>query len=230
MKYPVIHWAGDSTVKQNNITTFPQTGIGQAFSLFVKRQVLIRNYAENGRSTKSFLAEGRALEIEDNISEGDFLFIQFGHNDEKIKDPKRYTAPYGEYTENLKFFINLARKHGAFPVLITPLYRRIFVNDYELDANTHGEYPAAVKKLAEEENVPCIDLCSLSKKRIEEAGKEETYDWFMNIPDDSFKNFGPQTDNTHLQPKGAIVFGSIIAGELRNLGKPYSDILVEEEN
>lgn len=229
MNYPVLHWAGDSTVKQNNINRYPQTGIGQLFGLFLKPEIIIRNYAENGRSTKSFLEEGRADAIDENLSEGDFLFIQFGHNDEKSADPSRFTEPFGEYTDNLKFFINLAGKHKAYPVLITSLYRRQFEENGKLRANTHLDYPKAMLELAKKENVPCIDLCSLSKAAIEEAGSEATKEWFMNISDKTYKAFDVQTDNTHLQPTGAIVFGSLIADELSKLGKPYSNILIPLE-
>ena len=124
-----IFWAGDSTVKQNNYTSFPQTGIGQAFALFIKQSIRIENYAQNGRSTRSFIAEGRLDAIDKRIGEGDFLFIQFGHNDEKKQDPSRYTESFGSYQENLLKFIDVARKHGAHPVLITPLYRRKFNED-----------------------------------------------------------------------------------------------------
>ena len=89
-----IFWAGDSTVQYNDITTYPQTGIGQVFHLFVKPEIKVENHAKNGRSTKSFIDESRIPAIYDRITQGDFLFIQFGHNDEKIQDPDRYTEPF----------------------------------------------------------------------------------------------------------------------------------------
>ena len=104
-----VFWAGDSTVQYNDITTFPQTGIGQVFHLFLKPEVAVENYAKNGRSTKSFIDESRLSVIYDRISEGDFLFIQFGHNDEKKADPERYTEPFGAYMENLEKFVNAAQ-------------------------------------------------------------------------------------------------------------------------
>ena len=230
MSYPVIHWAGDSTVKKNNINTYPQSGIGQYFGLFLKPFVFICNHAENGRSTKSFIDEGRVKAIEDNIKEGDFLFIQFGHNDEKQKDPSRYTEPYGAYTENLKMFCDLARSKGAFPLLITPVYRRCFEDDKRsLMPFSHLDYPEAMLAFAKKEGVPCIDLCGLSRDLIEKAGFEETKTWFMHIKAGEYKAFEEQTDNTHLKPKGAIIFGSLIADELRKLGSPYSDILIPLE-
>lgn len=91
-----IYWAGDSTVKENSILTYPQTGMGQVFGRFVRRlEVRVENHAENGRSTKSFLEEGRLETIRERMQPGDFLFIQFGHNDEKAEDPARYTSPGG---------------------------------------------------------------------------------------------------------------------------------------
>jgi len=119
-----IFWAADSTVQTNDITTYPQTGIGQVFSLYTRDGVVVSNHAKNGRSTKSFMDEGRLDVIDGQISEGDFLFIQFGHNDEKNEDPTRYTEPYSTFMENLKAYIDVARKHKANPVLITPLKRR----------------------------------------------------------------------------------------------------------
>ena len=119
-----IFWAADSTVQTNDYTTYPQTGIGQVFSLFVKPEYQVSNHAKNGRSTKSFMDEGRLKTIEERIGAGDFLFIQFGHNDEKKEDPTRYTEPFSTYMENLETFIRVAREHSAYPVLITPLERR----------------------------------------------------------------------------------------------------------
>ena len=144
----VIYWAGDSTVQYNSILTYPQTGIGQVFHLFVRPEVRIENHAKNGRSTKSFLDEGRFSVICDRIEEGDFLFIQFGHNDEKKQDPARYTEPAVSFTANLERFVAAAREKKAFPVLITPVERRCFDGDGRLQEGEHGDYVAAMKQAA----------------------------------------------------------------------------------
>ena len=115
-----IYWASDSTVQYNDILTYPQTGMGQVLNLFLKPDVIVSNHAKNGRSTKSFIDESRMVPIYDRITEGDFLFIQFGHNDEKINDPTRYTDAEGEYRVNLEKFVNVARNKKAVPVIITP--------------------------------------------------------------------------------------------------------------
>ena len=130
-----IFWAADSTVQTNDYTTYPQTGIGQVFPLFVKPEYQVCNHAKNGRSTKSFMDEGRLKAIEEKIGAGDFLFIQFGHNDEKKEDPTRYTEPFSTYMENLETFIRVAKDHSAYPVLITPLERRCFMDEKHLGSS-----------------------------------------------------------------------------------------------
>lgn len=229
-----IFWAGDSTVKQNDYTSYPQTGIGQGFLLFMKKNIQMVNKAENGRSTKSFIAEGILDAIDNEIGKDDFLFIQFGHNDEK-PDEKRYTKPYGSYQENLKLFIEVARKHSAHPVLITPLYRRLFDENENLIDNTHLDYPDAMKALGEEMNVPVIDLCTISKSFIQKLGDEKSKPLFMHLEKDAYKNYPDgKIDNTHLQYAGAVAFAELIANELRKLGGIYEDLLIplnlEKEN
>ena len=104
-----IFWAGDATVQTNDYTTHPQMGIVQMFSVFLAEGYSVENHARNGRSTKSFIDEGRLKAMEERIGKDDFLFIQFGHNDEKIEDPTRYTEPFSSFIENLEIYINVAR-------------------------------------------------------------------------------------------------------------------------
>ncbi len=223
-----IYYAGDSTVAQNSIFSYPQTGIGQMLPLYLKQQYIVQNFAVNGRSTKSFIDEGRLAVIEQNISEGDFLFIQFGHNDEKQADPTRYSAPYSAYQDNLEAFINVARKHKAYPVLITPLYRRQFDANGVLKERSHGDYPDAMKQLGSRLNVPVIDLCELSRALFIKTGDEATKKWFMYFPAGLYPNYPEdKTDNTHLRPEGAIQFAGMIANELRKLGGVYAELLLE---
>jgi len=225
-----IFWAGDSTVKQNDYTCFPQTGMGQAFGLFIKRNIRIENYAQNGRSTKSFIGEGRLAAIDTKINEGDFLFIQFGHNDEKI-DEERHTDAFTDYQENLAKFIDVAKAHGAHPVLITPLYRRLFNEDGKtLIENTHLEYPQAMIQLGETLSIPVIDLCLKSKRLIEEAGYEVSKEWFNHVPAGKYSNFlDGKEDNSHLRYEGAYRFCMIIAEELKQLGGIYKELLLNPD-
>ena len=221
-----IIWAGDSTVKQNDYTSFPQTGIGQGMPLYLKKDTIILNRAENGRSTKSFIEEGRLHSIDSEIQKGDFLFIQFGHNDEK-PDIKRHTDAYTTYQENLLKFVEVARKHDAHPVFITSLYRRLFDEQGVLIEGTHLDYPQAMIDLGKKINVPVIDLCSLSKELIQTAGVEKSKAWFMHLAPNEFDNYPlGKTDNSHLQYLGAVTFAKIIAKELKSLGGIYEELLL----
>lgn len=223
-----IFWAGDSTVKQNYYMSFPQTGIGQAYGLYLKKTVKIENYAENGRSTKSFIDEGRLDYIDREIKEGDFLYIQFGHNDEK-PDEARHTVSFGDYQDNLRKFVEVARNHKAYPLFITSLYRRQFMEDQKhLVEGTHQDYPDAMIALAKELDVPVVDLCKLSKEKIEEAGYEATKKWFLHVPAGIYPNFpNGKEDNSHLQYEGAYVFSKIIADEVAKIGGVYASVLVD---
>ncbi len=222
-----IYYAADSIVAQKNVFTYPETGIGQMLPLYLKRSVHLLNHAENGRSTKSFIDESRLATIYNELREGDFFFIQFGHNDEKQADPNRYTEAYGDYQINLEKFINVARNRNAHPVLITPLCRRQFDENGTL-LDTHGEYPEAMRQVAERLNVPLIDLCTLSFEAVSRAGDEASKKWFMNFSGGLYDNY-PQgkEDNSHLRPEGAIYFAGLIAGELKKLGGIYADLLLE---
>ncbi len=223
-----IFWAGDSTVKQNSIATYPQTGIGQVFERYTRRyEVQIENYAENGRSTKQFIDEGRLAVIYDRIQAGDFLFIQFGHNDEKVADPSRYTDPDTDFPVNLEKFVNVARNKHAIPVFITPLTR------YNRNAPgalyTHERWAESMRRTAERLNVALIDLTKMSEELVDAMGEKAQRLYYMNLPAGIYPHFPQgQQDNTHLQPLGAMVFGGLIADALHALGGEYAALLCDE--
>ena len=220
-----IFWAGDSTVRRNSMLTYPQTGIGQFFDRFVKRvDVQIENHAENGRSTKSFLDEGRLVPIYDRMKEGDFLFIQFGHNDAKLDDPARYADPDVEYVQNLEKFVNAARNKGAIPVLITPLTRRLFREP----GMSHGPWSESMRRTAKRLDVALIDLTAMSEELVDKLG-EEAKAFYMHLPVGVYPHYPDGlTDNTHLRPEGALAFGALIAQRLHELGGVYAALLSEE--
>lgn len=224
-----IFWAGDSTVQTNDYITYPQTGIGQVFSLFLKEGYCVENHAKNGRSTKSFMDEGRLKAIEERIGEGDYLFIQFGHNDEKSEDPARYTEPFSSFMENLEYYIEIARKKEAFPVLITPLERRCFVDDKHLGIGAHSDYVAAMKQTAEKCAVPLVDLYSMSRAELKRAGEQESRKWYMYFPAGMYRNHMEESlDNTHLRYEGAVNFARLIAKGLKEQGGIYGDMILDE--
>lgn len=223
-----IYWAGDSTVKHNTVATWPQTGIGQAFSRFLNPlKVRVENHAENGRSTRSFMDEGRLAEIEKRIAPGDYLFVQFGHNDEKSADPTRYTDPDTTFQENLARFAEVACHCGALPVFITPV-TRFHLGDATEDYR-HVRWTAAVKQAGARMMVPVIDLTSLSEQLVMQTGEEARTTFYMNLPAGVYPHFPKgQRDNTHLQPAGALAFAGLIARELKGMGEPYASLLCDE--
>lgn len=208
-----VHYIGDSTVARNNIHSYPQTGMSQGLSLYLKETVTVRSYAKNGRSTKSFLDEGRFGPVEAAMEPGDFLFIQFGHNDEK-DDPARHTDPETTFGENLLLFIRSARERRAKPVLITPIARRLFDEEGNFRPGSHGAYPDAVRRLAAEENVALVDLTAATEAFLAQLGDAPSKPLFM----------WPK-DNTHLKPEGAVKMAGLLAEGLQALGGEYAKIL-----
>lgn len=222
-----IFWAGDSTVQTNDVTTYPQTGIGQALSLYLRDKVSVCNHAKNGRSTKSFLDEGRLAAIDMEISEGDFLFVQFGHNDEKKEDSSRYTEPFSTYMDNLRIFVQTARKHGAYPVLVTPLERRCFSGEKHLGLGAHSDYVAAMKQTAEQEKTPLVDLYSMSRLQLKKAGASGSKRWYMNLDAGEYPNYPEgKEDNTHLTYAGAVIFAGLVAKGLKELDGKYAELVI----
>ena len=206
-----IYLFGDSTCQYNDETTYPQVGWGQFFHEYVKDNFEIIKLAKNGRSTRTFKEEKLYEPCEKGISKGDYIFIQFGHNDSKLNS-ERYTEPFKDYQENLLFYANIARKVGATPVFLSSIYRRHFIGD-KLDPNCHGDYPRAMKELAERENIIFLDITSASKKYIEDLGDEKSKELFMisglgkyDYPESTF-------DNTHLVEKGARAMCELIKKE-----------------
>ena len=209
-----ILYIGDSTVQFYNIHSYPQTGMSQALMLFVAKNVQVCHHARGGRSTKSFLAEGRFEPVKQAIQEGDFLFIQFGHNDEK-PDEYRHTEPYGSFQENLRYYIQTARSVGAYPVLITPIARCLFDENGQLKCGTHGEYPEAIRQLGRAEGIPVVDMTAISEAYLQSLSMEDAKKLYI--------------DGAHLLPDGAVKMTGFLCGVLEKLGKPYSDILCKPE-
>lgn len=227
-----IFWAGDSTVKYNRIDTYPQTGIGQVLGLYLKPEVQVYDMAENGRSTKSFIDEGRLAVVEKELRPGDFFFIQFGHNDEKTEDPSRYTEAYGSFQENLRTYIKAARDHRAYPVLLSPIERRRFNGQGNFQTGSHGEYPKAMACVAKEEQVPFIDMTEKTRQFLTKAGKEASVRLFMHIAPGEFPGTRyeeGQTDDTHLRYEGAVKIAGLVAEGLNELGGIYKELLFAPE-
>lgn len=204
-----IFIAGDSTAATKKEDKRPETGWGEKIGNFFTDKVEISNHAVNGRSSKSFLDEGRLENIEKEIGSGDFLFIEFGHNDEKPK-PDRHTDPFTTYKEYLMKYIDVARKANATPVLLTSTQRRSFGEDGKLQ-DTHGDYPKAMRELAEEVNVTLIDITEKTTVLFEKLGVEGTKKIFLWVDKGQSPNY-PEgvSDNTHFCDNGATEVAKLV--------------------
>lgn len=223
-----IFWAGDSTVACNKFNTFPQTGIAQAFDRYTKEDVVIYNHAVNGRSTKSFIDESRLAPIYNEITKGDFLFIQFGHNDEKENDPTRYTDPHGDFIVNLGKFVNVARNKGAYPLFITSVERRLFDENGELKESFHTEYVKGMKEAGEKFDVPVVDLFTMSRDFLKKTGDEASKKYYMNLaPGEASWAPEGKNDNSHLKYEGALLYSGMIAEEISKLDEPYASLIAD---
>ena len=213
-----IWMMGDSTMADKPIGKMnPERGWGQYFRSLFDDGVQVKNRAQNGRSTKSFITRGLWSEVEAGMKRGDYVFIQFGHNDQKESDPERFAAPWGEYSENLRLFVQTVLDKGAVPVLLTPIARRHFDSDGNLK-NVHADYPAAMKSVAQEKGVLLIDMTSLTGQWLTGLGDEASQEYFMNVP----AGINPRypdglDDNTHLNGKGACVVARFAAQQVREL-------------
>ena len=158
-----VYLVGDSTMADKPTPeTNPERGWGQLLPHFFDEHVAIHNHAVNGRSTKSFIDEGKWGAVEHALKPGDYVFIQFGHNDEKVEDSARYAAPYTAYRKNLERFVAETRAKGATPILFTPIVRRKFNAQGTLE-DTHGAYPLVVREVARDLNVALVDLQTLDR-------------------------------------------------------------------
>jgi lysophospholipase L1-like esterase len=175
-----IYLAGDSTMAQKLPEKRPETGWGEALGqLFRKNSVRVDNRAKNGRSTRTFISEGLWQGIIDSLQKGDWVFIQFGHNDESKEKTDRYTPP-GDYRANLIRFINEVRAKKATPVLLTPVMRRRF-DDKGVFFDTHGEYPDIVRAVARDYRVPLIDMHRKSEAVLKRYGAEPSRKLFLQL-------------------------------------------------
>jgi lysophospholipase L1-like esterase len=181
----------------------PERGWGQLLPLYFQDGIRIENLAVNGRSSKSFRDEGRWQNLLDRLRPGDYVIIQFGHNDEKKEDSSRYTEAFGSFKQNLERYVHEVRQKEGKPILATPVVRRAFTNQTELQ-DTHGDYSTAVRRVATQQNVPLLDLQKVTADLVQKLGPElskKLYLWvepteFASVPD------GKQ-DNTHFNAYGA---------------------------
>jgi len=217
-----LHLIGDSTLANKEASRFPETGWGEVLHRFLRSELSIINHAVNGRSSKSFYDEGRWQHVLEQLEPGDYVLIQFGHNDEKQHDPTRYAAPFTDYRANLTRYVEQTRGRGAEPLLSTPICRRKLNERGQLVA-THGDYPGVVRDLAKQLDVPLIDLQDSTHSLLLELGGTRSKELFLHVPAQRFLGYpdGNQ-DDTHLSEGGAIQVAKLFIDDLRVQQHPLS--------
>lgn len=209
-----IFLAGDSTCAKRKDSDRPKWGWGEKLSDFLDGYKVV-NKAAGGRSTKSYIAEGRWDKLLGEVVKGDVVMIQFGHNDQKKKNVDRYTEPFGEYYDNLCKMIKDVKEKKAIPVILTSVNRRNF-KDGE-PRRTHRDYPDAAKKAANDMGVVVLDIEELSFQWLCKLGEEKSALRYMYSVDGS--------DNTHFVELGATEVAEMIAQSLKKCGNKYLEAL-----
>jgi lysophospholipase L1-like esterase len=209
--------AGDSTMAEKLPTRRPETGWGEMLGQYFRPdEVRIANRAMNGRSTRTFIDEGHWRAIVDSLKPGDYVFIQFGHNDEAADRPDRYTPP-ADYRRNLIRMADDARAKGALPVLLTPVRRRKFDKNGQLE-DTHGEYPDIMRAIAAEYAVPLIDMHRTSADVVASYGADSSAKLFLQVEVGENPNYPEGVhDNTHFRPLGAELMARLAVDGIREL-------------
>lgn len=234
-----VFMIGDSTMANKPLAKENQErGWGQMLPVYLQGAVKVDNHAVNGRSSKSFIDEGRWDKVMSLIRPGDYVIIQFGHNDEKIKSPDRYTVPGGTFDDNLRRFVNDTKSKGATPILMNSIARRNYPPTSELDiasesddkqkewkgkypdegvilVDTHGAYLDSPRNVAKETGVTFIDMNKLTHKLVQELGPTNSRELFMWIPANTYE-FCPKgkIDNTHLNVHGALIVSRLAVNAL----------------
>jgi len=213
-----IYMIGDSTMSVYDASLYPRMGWGQPLQdLFATKCATVVDKALSGRSSKSFYDEGAWTPVKNALTSGDYVLIQFAHNDEKSDDATRYTDPETTYKQYLTIYIEDARAKGATPLLLTPINRNNWSGTKLSDS--HGAYPPAMRELATSLSVELVDLTALTKAYFERIGQAETTKLFMDLAAGQFPNYPDgNTDNTHLQETGARIIGRLAMADAYQQG------------
>jgi len=211
-----IYLIGDSTVCTQPLSQAPVTGWGTPFAVFFDKTVKVENHAKGGRSTRTFIGENRWQPVADALKPGDYVFMQFGHNDEATgaKFEERHTSPE-DYRKNLVRFITETRAKNANPVLVTPVSRRKFSKDGKA-LETHIEYSKVVAEVSAEYKVPMIDLDTRSRELYESFGPDNSKLLF-NVSQPGTNPQFPDgvNDGTHFSEYGARLLAELVLDEMK---------------
>lgn len=209
---------GDSTMaNKENPDKNPEHGWGQVLPQFLTTGIEVQNHAMNGRSSKSFRTEGRWDKVMKQLKKGDFVIIQFGHNDQKLKDSAKFTNPYTQYRANLERYVNEARAKGATPILMTSIVRRNF-NENGTLIDTHKEYPLVVRMVANDLKVPFVDMQLLTEQLEISYGPEKSKQLHLHFKEGEVEYYPKgKDDDTHLSKMGAELVAKLALKDLKSL-------------
>lgn len=208
---------------------YPETGWGMPFKYFFDSTVVVDNRAQNGRSTKTFISEGRWQAVMDGLNEGDYVFIQFGHNDEVPTKVNSYVTE-DVFKSNLQKFIKEVRSKNGVPVLLTPVARRKFDSAGTVE-ETHEKYAAVVRTVAKEEKVLFIDLDEKSKALLQQFGVENSKLLFNQLQPGEHPNYPEgKEDNTHFNELGARKMAELVLTEIKEQKFDIANRIVQGKN
>lgn len=220
-----LHLIGDSTCAPKAENRRPETGWGEKFEQFFDEKIEVRNYARNGRGTRTFIEEHRWDSVTAALHAGDYVFIQFGHNDE-VPTKKSYTSPE-DFKANLKRFISDTRARKATPVLLTPVSRRRF-DEAGNFFDTHGEYGTLVRQVAKETGVSFIDMHTISMSILVQYGKTESEKLFLHCAEGECPNYPKGViDDTHFSDLGATVMAEAVSKAIRDADSPLKNYILK---
>jgi len=224
-----IWLVGDSTMSDKKTEAYPETGWGMPFKYFFDSTVVVDNRAQNGRSTKTFISEGRWQAVMDGLNEGDYVFIQFGHNDEVPTKVNSYVTE-DVFKSNLQKFIKEVRSKNGVPVLLTPVARRKFDSAGTVE-ETHEKYAAVVRTVAKEEKVLFIDLDEKSKALLQQFGVENSKLLFNQLQPGEHPNYPEgKEDNTHFNELGARKMAELVLTEIKEQKFDIANRIVQGKN
>jgi lysophospholipase L1-like esterase len=225
-KKNITFWlCGDSTMSIKDKKAYPETGWGMPFVFFWDSTVTVENLARNGRGTSSFRNEGTWKQVMDRAKEGDYVVVQFGHNDE-VPTKETYTNET-EFKKNLKQYVEEARSKKVIPLLLTPMARRKFDSTGKI-AGTHDVYSQIVRDVAKEEKVVVFDMDKLTQQLYQEFGVENSKLLFLHLKPGEHPNYPDgKEDNTHFSELGARLVAQLVLKEIKSQIPELADRIVK---
>lgn len=210
-----VHLVGDSTMADKDPGERPETGWGMPFRDYFDERVTVENHARNGRSSRTFIEEGRWDPVVADLTDGDYVFVQFGHNDE-VPSKDRFTPP-ARFQENLRRYVGETRDCGAEAVLLTPIARRQFDDDGNPE-DTHRRYSKLTRQVARMRDAPLIDMDERSQALLGDLGPDDSKALYNHLAPGEHPNYPDGvTDDTHFSERGARRMAELVCDGIEAL-------------